>query len=132
MTAWDHILNQLNKDALLQRASSLANGSLCHFVDAPIYRISWVIPIIEFPAEKKRWAARIPTAQEFSFLEISVRPLEFVASKHPRLPAPRLHGYFDAGAAGDNPVGAAYMSVDWIEGMQMEPWSLNNPPVPMR
>jgi hypothetical protein len=132
MAPWDQVMSQLNKDALLQRASSLADGALCHFIDAPLYRTDWVILMIEFPDEDKRWAARIPLDQEFSFLEISVRPLQFIARKHPSLPAPRLYGYFDAGAVGDNPVGVAYMLVDWIEGRHMEPWTLDSPPVPMR
>ena len=132
MALWDHILCQLNREALLQTASSLANKLPCHFVEAPIFRDHCMLLVIEFRDAKKRWAARNPIDQDYSFLEISVRPLEFVARRHPSLPAPRLHGYFDAGAVGDNPVGVAYMLVDWMEGVPMEPWSLDDPPVPMR
>ena len=132
MAAWDQILSRLNKDALLAVACSLAGGSHCHLDGSPILRTSWAILIVQFPSESKRWAARIPIDQECSFLETSVQPLEFVARNYPDLPAPRLHGYVDAGTLGDNPVGVAYMLVDWLEGRSMKPWDLNDPPVSVR
>jgi len=87
---------------------------------------------IRFPNSGTLWAGRIPSDQEYSFHAVSIQPLMFIARNHPSLSAPRLHGYFDAGAAGDNPVGVAYMLVDWIEGEPMPPWSLKDPPVLMR
>ncbi len=65
-------------------------------------------------------------------MNISLKPLECIARNFLRIPAPRLHGYFDAGAKGDNPVGVAYMLLDWIEGKHMPPWSLTSPEVPLR
>lgn len=48
------------------------------------------------------------------------------------LPAPRIHGYFDCGSSGDNPVGVGYMLLDWIEGSALMPWDRLTPPVPAR
>lgn len=123
----------LNKDALLRIASSLSDGSPCYFISKPITHSSCTILILEFPAQNKSWAARIPEDQEYSFLEISIKPLECIALNFPNIPAPRLHGYFDAGpGGGENPAGVAYMLVDWIEGEHMPPWSLTTPTVSRR
>ena len=132
MTPSEENLKLLNKDALLHIASSLSGQSPCHFVGSPITQSSCTIFIIKFPHENKCWAARIPEDQENSFLEISVKPLKHVAHNFPNIPAPRVHGYFDAGAKGNNPVGVAYMFLDWIEGKHMPPWSLTSPSIPTR
>lgn len=128
------IIDKVNKDALLQRASSLANGSPCHFLDNPIQRVDQVILRIYFPNEDKTWAAKIPFDQEFSFYEIAVQPLEFLARQHPGIPAPRVHAYVDVGGPeeGENPVGVAYMLIDWQDGKPMQAWSLSEPPVETR
>lgn len=101
-------------------------------VNVPMHSFSCIVLTIEFPEEKVRWAARIPYDQEFSFLRFCVRPLEYVARNFPNVPAARVHGYFDAGAVGENPVGVAYMLVDWTEGKHMEPWSLTEPAFAMK
>ena len=132
MAPSEETLQQVNKDALLRIASSLCGGSPCHFVGDPITQSSCTILVIRFPKEDRSWAARIPEDQEYSFLDICVIPLECVALNFPNIPAPRLHGYFDAGAKGDNPVGVAYMLVDWIEGKHMPAWSLTSPTVSIR
>ncbi|KAI9841307.1 MAG: hypothetical protein M1837_000793 [Sclerophora amabilis] len=126
------VLSRINKEALLQRAALLANGSECHFVGEPIQRVDLAILRLHFPRQGKTWAARIPFEQEWPFYEISVRPLEFLALHHPKIPAPRVHDYVDVGADGDNPVGVAYILMDWIEGSHMQPWSLSEPPLPAR
>lgn len=132
MSPLDETLEKLNKDALLRTASSLSSESACYLIGEPINQSSCTIFVIKFPRENKCWAARIPEDQEYSFLQISVKPLEFLAHNLPNIPAPRLHGYFDAGVEGDNLVGVAYMLLDWIEGKHMPPWSLTSPTVPMR
>ena len=124
----EEILKLLNKDALLQVASSLSGGLSCHFLGDPVAHSSYTILVIEFLLEHKLWAARISEDQEYSFLEISLIPLGYIARNFPNIPAPRVHGYFDAGAKGKNPVGVAYMPLDWIEGKPMPPWSLTGPP----
>jgi len=124
-------LEKLNKDALLHTATSLSSGSPCYFIGEPITQSSCTIFVIKFPGENKCWAARIPEDQEYS-LQISVKPLEFLAHNLPNIPAPRLHGYFDAGVERNNPVGVAYMLLDWIEGKHMPVWSLASPTVPIR
>ena len=123
------VLSKVNKDALLQRATSLANGLECYFVGDPIERVDQAILRIHFPCEGKSWAAKIPFEQQWPFYEISVRPLEFLARKHPGIPAPRVHGYVEAGAKGENPVGVAYILMDWMDGSHMQPWSLSEPSI---
>ncbi|KAI9669571.1 MAG: hypothetical protein M1817_004614 [Caeruleum heppii] len=125
------VLRKVNRDALLGRATSLANGSECHFVGDPIRRVDLAILKIYFPGQGTTWAARIPYEQDWPFYEVSVRPLEFLACHHPTILAPRVHGYVDVGA-GENPVGVAYILMDWVDGNHMQPWSLSEPPLPTR
>lgn len=132
MDSWSDIISRLNQKALLQTASSLSNGLPCHLDGPPIYRDYWLIFRIRFAAKQKTWAARIPKDQEYSFRDVAIRPLELVARRHPRIRAPRIHGYVDAGATGDNPVGVAYMLLDWIEGKTMQPWREDHPPTHLR
>jgi hypothetical protein len=132
MDAWKDIISQLKKNALLQKASSLAGDASCVFDGPPICRDNWLIFRIRFASNRKCWAARIPKDQEYSFRDISIKPLEVIARRHPRIRAPRLHGYVDAGTAVDNPVGVAYMLVDWIEGKSMQPWTKDYPPTHLR
>jgi aminoglycoside phosphotransferase (APT) family kinase protein len=132
MDAWKDITSRLNKNALLQKASLLSGDAPCEFDGPPICRDKWLIFRIRFAANQNSWAARIPKDQEYSFRDISIKPLEVIARRHPRIRAPRLHGYFDAGTAGDNPIGVAYMLVDWIEGKSMQPWTKDHPPTHVR
>lgn len=122
------VLGLLNQTALLRTASSLAHGTECRFVGDPIVRPGVTILVILFPNGNTRWAARIPHDQDFPFVDFCVRPLEFLAKNHPGVPAPRVHSYFDVDTGGTNPVGVAYMLLDWIEGSQMQPWSIDDPP----
>ncbi|RDL30699.1 uncharacterized protein BP5553_10044 [Venustampulla echinocandica] len=126
------VLSKVNKTALLRRATSLANGLECDFVGDPIMRDDQAILRINFPSEGKSWAAKIPFEQQWPFYEISVRPLEFIARNHPRIPAPRVHDYVDAGAEQENPVEVAYILMDWMDGSHMQPWSLSEPSISAR
>ena len=132
MECWNDIHSRLNGGKLLRVASSLADGSLCDFDGPPIYRKEWMILRLRFYTTGKLWAARIPVNQENSFLKLSAQPLEFITRNHPRLPAPRLHCYSDTGADIDNPVGVAYILVDWIIGKPLQPWSLDQPSVSVK
>lgn len=134
MDSWKDIISRLNLDELLQKASSLSDGLSCEFDGPPIYRKDWLIFRIRFAAKQKSWAARIPKDQKYSFRDISIKPLEVIARRHPRIRAPRLHGYVDAGTCttDNNPVGVAYMLLDWIEGKTMQPWSEDHPPTRLR
>lgn len=131
------VLDKVNKNDLLQRASSLANGSPCHFIGNPIHRSDQIILKIYFPDKAKTWAAKIPFDQECPFYGISVQPLELLANWHPQIPAPRVHGYVDVDqeeeeGEGESKVGVVYMLMEWIDGKPMQPWSLNEPPVEAR
>ncbi|GMF77331.1 unnamed protein product [Aspergillus oryzae] len=55
-----------------------------------------------------------------------------LAHRSPNVPAPRIHGYFDCGSHGYNPVGVGYMLLDWIEGSPMMPWDQLTPAAPYR
>ncbi|KAK2765227.1 hypothetical protein FQN54_008926 [Arachnomyces sp. PD_36] len=129
-----NLLDKVNRSALLKKASALANGSPCNFVDDPIQRSDQIILKICFPHEGKTWAAKIPSDQEWPFYEIMVQPLQFLEKWHPGIPAPRVHGYVDVGEEGngEDKVGVAYILLDWIDGRCMQPWSLSDPPVEAR
>jgi aminoglycoside phosphotransferase (APT) family kinase protein len=131
MEAWNEITRRFNKDALLLAASSIANGLPCVYDSPPMCRRDWMILRIHFPTVGNRWAARIPRDQQCSFYAIAIQPLEFVAHNCPKVPAPRIHGYVDVEDT-DNPVGVAYMLIDWIDGTPMQPWTLDYPTVARR
>ena len=124
--------NKIDREALLQRATLLAHGSKCQFIDGFIQTNGVVILKIHFPSYGNTWAARIPLDQEWPFYEMSVQPLEYLARHHPEIPAPRVHDYVDCGTEEKNPIGVAYMLVDWVDGSRLEPWSLTEPPVAVR
>lgn len=129
---FENIRNKINKDALLQRASQLAHGSECQFTDDSIETNGVIILKIHFPKHGNTWAARIDLDQEWPFYEMSIQPLEFLARNFPEIPAPRVHDYVDAGSDAENPVGVAYVLIDWLDGNHLKPWSLTEPPVPVR
>ncbi|KNG82932.1 hypothetical protein ANOM_007954 [Aspergillus nomiae NRRL 13137] len=133
MRSVDEVLKLLNKQALLEVASSLAGTPACQLDNnsSPITGPGYIIFIISFRDRHERWAARIPLNQDDSFLEICIRPIQ-LARKSPNVPAPRIHGHFDCGSCGYNPVGVGYMLLDWIEGSPMMPWDQSTPPVPYR
>ncbi|KAI9821475.1 MAG: hypothetical protein M1832_003322 [Thelocarpon impressellum] len=124
----EELLAKINKDALLAAASTLAGDAQCHFApfSAPQGQ-GYVLLIIEFPSLATRWVARFPLDQYDSFREFCVVPLEYVARRYPRVPAPRIHGYVDAGSDVQNPVGAAYVLLDWVEGASVPPWDAHSP-----
>lgn len=119
----------LSRIALLRRASTLNHGLKCSFVGDPIERVDQTILRIHFPGNGTTWAAKIPFEQQWPFYEITVRPLEYLARKHPGIPAPRVHGYVDAGGVQgeENLVGVAYLLIDWMEGSHMQPWGVSEP-----
>lgn len=130
MGSVDQILKLLNKQALVEVASSLAGTPACQ-LGSPITGLGYIIFVISFLASAERWAARIPLDQDDSFCQASVRPLQ-LAHKAPNVTAPRIHGYFDCGSSGNNPVGVGYMLLDWIEGSVLMPWDWLTPTVPIR
>lgn len=129
---FDTIRDKINKEALIQRATLLSNGSESHLVGDAIQTNGAIILKICFPSHGNTWAARIPFDQEAPFYEMSIQPLEFLARNHPEIPAPRVHDYVDGGSKEGNPVGVAYMLVDWLDGSHLRPWSLTEPPVAVR
>lgn len=126
------ILELLNKEALVEAVSSLAGTPACSLDNSsPISGLGYVIFVISFPARDDRWAVRIPLDQEDSFFQTSIIPLQH-AHKAPGVPAPRIHGYWDCGSSGNNPVGVGYMLLDWVEGSVLEPWDQLTPAVSNR
>jgi hypothetical protein len=133
MNSTTSVLNKINREALLQRASFLNNESECHFIGDPVQTNGVTILRIYFPNQGNTWAARIPFDQEWSFYEISIQPLEYIARHHSDIPAPRVHDYVDGGGTeGENPAGVAYMLIDWLDGSPLKPWSLTEPPIGAR
>lgn len=126
------VLNKINREALIQRATFLNDGSECHFVGDPIQMNGVTILRIYFPNQGNTWAARIPFDQEWSFYEMSIQPLEYFAHNHPEIPAPRVHGYVDGGTEEETLVGVAYMLIDWLDSSHLKPWSLTEPPIAER
>ncbi|KAE8138723.1 hypothetical protein BDV38DRAFT_281652 [Aspergillus pseudotamarii] len=133
MGSVDEVFKLLNKQALVEVVSSLAGTPACQLDNnsSPITGPGYVIFIISFHEKDERWAARIPLNQDDSFLEICTRPIQ-LAHWSPNSPAPRIHGYFDCGSRGYNPVGVGYMLLDWIEGSPMTPWDQSTPASPYR
>ncbi|RAQ48708.1 hypothetical protein AFGD_010750 [Aspergillus flavus] len=133
MGSVDEVLRLLDKEALVQVASSLAGTRGCQLDNdsSPITGPGYIIFIISFPDRDERWAARIPSNQDDSFFQICTRPIQ-LAHRSPNVPAPRIHGYFDCGSHGYNPVGVGYMLLDWIEGSPMMPWEQLTPAAPYR
>ncbi|KAB8210286.1 hypothetical protein BDV34DRAFT_220878 [Aspergillus parasiticus] len=133
MGSVDEVLKLLDKQALLEVASSLA-GTPARQLDnniSPITGPGYVIFRISFPSTNERWAARIPLNQDDSFFQICIRPIQ-LAHGSSNVPAPRIHGYCDCGSRGYNPVGVGYMLLDWIEGSPMLPWDQLTPAAPYR
>lgn len=131
MESPEDVFKRVNKDALLNVASSAADGLKCQLdTGIPIVGCGYVILVIYFPDIGNRWMARFPLDQEFSFLESCVEPLEYVGRNFSHLPAPQIHGYSDAGR--ETPVGAAYMLLDWIDGTPLKPWDHLEPPAPTK
>ncbi|GMG27564.1 unnamed protein product [Aspergillus oryzae var. brunneus] len=81
--------------------------------------------------DKQALVQRLPLNQDDSFFQICTRQIQ-LAHRSPNVPAPRIHGYFDCGSHGYNPVGVGYMLLDWIEGSPMMPWDQLTPAAPYR
>lgn len=75
MGSVDQILKLLNKQALVNVASSLA-GTPASQLGSPIVGDGYVIFVIGFPARNEQWVARIPLIQDDSFVWCSLKPLQ--------------------------------------------------------
>lgn len=129
MGSVERILDLLNKQALVEAASSFAGSPTCQIDSSPSsITPGYIIFVIAFPDRDERWAARIPLDQDESF-ELCIAPLK-LANRSANVPAPRLYGYSECGP--NNPVGVGYMLLDWVEGSSLMPWDHVIPSPPNR